>query len=288
MARADMNQGYRDTSRDPRIEDPTNLLVVHRAAHALLPHALKRGISANTVSISGFLIGAMAALCYYQWRDWRFATIGFLLSVAWLIADGLDGMIARATGSASAFGRFLDGLCDHGVFALLYAALASSFGTLEAWLLAIAAGIAHGVQSSLYEGERARYHRRLRGQEAPMSLRPINRLVRVYDAVATSLDAAAKRFDRRLAESADKARLVERYRLLAVPPMKLQALLSSNVRVIAIYLACLAGRPRLFWWFEIIALSIVALAGIFWHRRAERLSAGGAEFGRSGPRQQNQ
>ena len=100
-----------------------------------------------------------------------------------------------------------------------------------------------------------------------------NPLVRIYDAVADSLERAAAPFERRLADAADKPRLIERYRSLAVPPMKLQAVLSANVRVIALYASCLAGTPTLFWWFEIIPLSAVALAGILWHRRAEHSSA---------------
>lgn len=272
-ARADMKAGYSDQSRDPRIEDPTNLWLVHRAARALLPVALKHGVSANLVSFLGLGCGTVAALCYLGWRDWRLASLGFLLCISWLIADGLDGMIARATGTASAFGRFLDGLCDHGVFALLYLALGFSLGTAEGWLLMAVAGAAHALQSSLYEGERTRYHRRRRGEPMPRQL-PANSLpVRIYDAVANSLDRAGAPFERRLADSADKPRLIQRYLSLAVPPMKLQSLLSGNVRVIAIYAACLAGTPTLFWWFEIIPLSAVALLGILWHRRAERLSA---------------
>jgi CDP-diacylglycerol--serine O-phosphatidyltransferase len=261
-----------DQSRDPRIEDPTNLRVIHRAARALLPVALKHGISANAVSLFGLGIGTLAALCYFNWRDWRLASLGFILCICWLIADGLDGMVARATGTASAFGRFLDGLCDHGVFVLLYLALGLSLGTAEALLLMVAAGGAHILQSSLFEGERTRYHRRLRGASMPPPLPSSNVLVRIYDRVANSLDRAAAPFERKLAESADKPRLIERYRSLAVPPMKLQSLLSANVRVIIIYGACLGGRPTFFWWFEIIALSAVALVGILWHRRAELLS----------------
>ena len=55
--------------------------------------------------------------------------------------------------------------------------------------------------------------------------------------------------------------------------MKFLSLLSTNVRVIALYLACVAGDPVYFWWFEIIGLSAVAFSGILWHRRAEGLSA---------------
>ena len=267
-----MSATFSDQSRDPRIEDPTNLLVVHRTARALLPRALRAGISANSVSLTGLGVGTLAALCYYEWRDWRLATLGFLLCIGWLIADGLDGMVARATRTASAFGRFLDGLCDHGVFALLYFALAFSLGIGDTLILGFAAAAAHAVQSSLYEGERTRYHRRLRGETKPPPLPPINPLVRLYDRLANSLDRAGEPFERKLAESPDKAGLIQNYRGLAAPPMKLQSLLSANVRVIALYAACLAGDPRLFWWFEIIPLSGVALAGILWHRRAERLS----------------
>lgn len=268
-----MQLAYSDQSRDPRIEDPTNLWVIHRTARALLPKALKHGVSANAVSFIGLGFGTLAALCFLGWRDWRLATLGFLFSIGWLIADGLDGMIARATGTASAFGRFLDGLCDHGVFALLYLALGFSLGSAEAWLLMALAGAAHIVQSSLYEGERARYHRRRRGESMPPRLVSDNPLVRIYDAVASSLDRAAAPFERRLAETVDKPRLIERYRGRVVPAMKLQALLSANVRVIALYAACLAGTPTLFWWFEIIPLSAVALAGILWHRYSEHSSA---------------
>ena len=260
-----------DRSRDPRIEDPTNLLVVHRAARALLPVALRHRVSANAVSLAGLGIGLAAALCFYHWRDWRLASLGFLLCVGWLIADGLDGMIARATGTASPFGRFMDGVCDHGVFILLYLALGFSLGTAQALLLMVVAGAAHALQSMLYEGERARYHRRLRG-EPMVQARAGNLLVRGYDRIAGSLDRAGTPLEHRLQQAADQPRLIERYRALAVPPMRLQSLLSANVRVIAITAACLLGAPPLFWWFEIVALSAVAIAGVVWHRRAERLS----------------
>src|SRR3546814_1167423 len=77
-------------------------------------------------------------------------------------------MIARATGTSSAAGRVLDGICDHGVFICIYVSLAFSLGFASwAWLAAVA-GLFHAIQSSLYESERARYHRRIRaGVGAP-------------------------------------------------------------------------------------------------------------------------
>ncbi|MBV8685876.1 MAG: CDP-alcohol phosphatidyltransferase family protein [Alphaproteobacteria bacterium] len=257
-----------DGSRDLATDDPTNVWFVHPLGRLLLPLALRLRIPANAVSVAGFLLGAAGAAALLDWRER--ATLAFLLCVAWLVADGLDGMIARATGSASALGRFLDGVCDHAVFVLVYLALAWALNSPGAWALGLAAGAAHAVQSTLFEGERIRFHRRLRGEPLLAAAPSANLLVRLYDSVAGSLDRLAAPFDAALAASADPAALIARYRARAAPAMRLLALLSNNMRVILIWLACLAGDPRLFWWVEIGPLTLLAAAGIAWHRRVER------------------
>lgn len=259
-----------DRSRDRRIEDLTNLWIVHPAARFLLPWFIARGISANAVSIGGLVLGGLAALAYAQWASWRLAVVGLLLSVAWLVADGLDGMIARATGTASPLGRVLDGLCDHGVFALIYVALAISIGTAEGWALALAAGAAHAVQSALYESERVRFHRRCAGVAAvPLPAPSRNPLVQIYDHVAGTIERFARPFDAALGRARDPARLAAAYSVAAAVPMRLQSLLSANMRVCAIFLSCLAGDARWFWWFEIGPLTAILLIGLIRHRRVE-------------------
>lgn len=257
-----------DGSRDRRIEDPTNLHLVHPLSRRLFGPALAWGVSANAVSVAGLLVGAGAAWAFAGWREPARAALGLLLGFGWLVLDGLDGAVARATGTAGALGRFLDGLCDHGVFALLYVGLALSLGSAEAWGLAVAAGLAHAVQSSLYEGERARYHRRVRGLDADARPPARNALVRGYDAVAFTLDRVARRFDERLG-GPDGAALRAAYGDAAARPMRLEALLSANTRVLLVFLACLLGDPRLFWWAELVPLTLVAAVGIAWHRRVE-------------------
>ena len=245
--------------------------LVHPTARALLPLALKLRVSANTVSLIGLAVGVIAALAFARWRVPGMALAGLALGVAWLVCDGLDGMVARATRTASAFGRVLDGICDHGVFILIYVLLATSIGTAGAWALAITAGAAHMVQSSLYEGERARFHRRLRGQAAPIARPQLGGpLVRLYDAVAGSIDRLAARFDAAMRAARDPGQFGRDYGHAAAPAMKAMSLLSANVRLIAITLACLARAPVLFWWFEIGPLTLVALVAIGWHRRVER------------------
>lgn len=216
------------------------------------------------------MLGGAAALAYANWHSWPFALLGLSLSVGWLIADGLDGMIARATGTASPLGRVLDGLCDHGVFVLIYVVLALSIGTGEGWVLAVAAGAAHAVQSNLYESERARFHRRCKGVAiAPPPQPSGNPLVQLYDHVAGGLERFAGRFDVTLGRQRDTAPLAAAYGSAAIPPMRLMSLLSANVRVGAIFLSCLAGDPRWFWWFELGPLTVILLVGLTWHRGVE-------------------
>ena len=66
------------------------------------------------------------------------------------------------------------------------------------------------------------------------------------------------------------------YAAAAVPVMRLQSLLTANVRVWAVCIACLLGSPRIFFWFEIVPLTLVCAAGLFRHRRVERRFVHGA------------
>lgn len=265
-----MTKAPPDGSRDRRIEDPTNLWIIHSAARSLLPWTIARGISANLVSVAGFVLGLMAAIAYARWDDWRFAVAGLLLSIGWLIADGLDGMVARATGTASPLGRVLDGVCDHGVFILIYVVIASMIGTGEGWAWAIGAGAAHIVQSSLYEGERARFHRRVRGLAPPPAPPPANSaVVRGYDWLTTSIDRFSTGFDHLFENRAIAPALAADYGARAAGPMRLMILLTANTRVWAIFVACLLGDPRWFWWFELVPLFVVTFIGVIWHRMVE-------------------
>lgn len=260
-----------DGSRDPRIEDPSNLWFVHLIARLLLPVAIRLGVRPNPVSFSGLAFGAAAAWCYWYWDDAVLASLGLVFCLAWLIADGLDGMIARATGAASALGRFLDGVCDHAVFILIYISLGLSIGTIEAVVLAVSAGFVHALQAMLYEGERARFHRRLKGDPGRVkAATQANALVRGYDRIASSMDRWAKPFDELLAQSADPKSLGQVYGKAAAPTLKSMWMLSNNMRVFLIYLACIADDPALFWWIELGPLSLIALIGIVRHRRAEQ------------------
>lgn len=83
---------------------------LERAGNALAGH----GITANTVTITGFLIGLAAAVAIVlDAYVWAFILIGISR-----ICDGLDGAVARATEKTD-FGGFLDIVLDFAFYGLI-------------------------------------------------------------------------------------------------------------------------------------------------------------------------
>ena len=82
----------------------------------------QRGISANSVTVGGFLIGlgALPALAFNA------PTLALVLVLLNRVADGLDGAIARATEKTD-FGAYLDIVLDF----IFYAAIALGFAFLD-------------------------------------------------------------------------------------------------------------------------------------------------------------
>lgn len=272
------------TGRPTEIEPLSNRLVVHRLSAALLAPCVALRIHPNVATSTGLLFGLAAAACYIRWPDWRFATLGFLLMIGWHVMDGLDGQLARATDTASDLGRLLDGVADYSTFIAVYLALALTHPQPGlALALAIAAGAAHALQAQFYEGERATYIRRLQGRftavPRPETGGPFERL---YNRGEAMLGNRARPFDTRLeqARPGEREALLAAWRPRAARALRAMSLLSANGRTLAIWLAALAGNPIFFWLWEILGLTLIALAGAHALRQSERADNGDTGEGR--------
>ena len=87
-------------------------------------------ITPNMVSFTGMGFGVAAAVSYFNYMDYRFALLGFLLMGICHVLDGADGALARLTNTQSEFGKVIDGICDYVVFISVYVALALAFSTV--------------------------------------------------------------------------------------------------------------------------------------------------------------
>jgi len=97
------------------------------------------GLTPNMLTFVGVAASVAAAYCYLSWRAGWFVLLsaGVLVLVSGLI-DALDGVVARATGRVSAFGGFLDSVCDRYSDAVVLSAILLSGLCDPAWgLLAV-------------------------------------------------------------------------------------------------------------------------------------------------------
>lgn len=275
-----------EIARPLEIEPLSNRIAIHRAAAALLPPAIRLGIHPNSVTAAGLGFGLLAGLAYLDWRDWRFATLGFLLMLGWHVMDGLDGQLARATGKTSDLGRLLDGVADYATFVAVYLALALTHDSPAiAISLALAAGLAHALQAQFYEGERLTYIRRLAGRfEAPTRPETGGMVERLYNRAEARLANRTRPFDAVLAASPPprRAALLAAWRPRAARTLRAMSPLSANGRTVAIWIAALAGEPILYWAWEILALTLLSLAAARALRQAETAALRAGDRGDNG------
>lgn len=277
--------GTQDTQygRPLLIEERSNRYVIHPLSAVVEKFAIRNGISANLVSFLGLGSGLIAGLLYYYQDHMAYVVGGFLFMCLWHVFDGADGRIARATGTSSAFGRIIDGMCDHVVFGAVYFAFvffALKHGASPwIWVLGISAGLSHAIQSAGYEERRQKYQRRLKGtsrEEVNASLLDVkgssSGLARLYDKVQkivsggnSSLDPVLENL--RVNGEAEKANEIIGKTSKIV---KAWALLNANNRTIMIAIIAAFGSPVLYFLYEIIILNITLIGLIIFERNAER------------------
>jgi phosphatidylglycerophosphate synthase len=270
--------------RPNSIEELSNQYVVHPLSGVVANLAIKLKISANMVSFIGLAAGWLAAYFYAHQSTLIFVVLGFLSMFVWHVFDGADGRVARATGTSSAFGRIIDGICDHLVFGAVYIAfvfyLLKTGSSNMVWLLALGAALSHAIQAAGYEERRQKYQRRSRGisrDEVTDKLLSVDgkksRLAGVYDAAQRLVSGSASPLDAKLeslrnagGEQADAQNLINQTSKV----VKAWALLNANNRTIMIAAMAAFGAPALYFIYEMTVLNAVLIGLIFYERAAER------------------
>jgi len=278
--------------RTSEIEEITNLYIVHPLAARLTPILARLGITPNAVSIAGMAFGVLAGFAYYRYQDARWATLGFVLMIAWHVMDGADGQLARLTNAQSELGKILDGMCDYVTFIAVYAGLAAALTPkigVWVWALALVAGICHAVQAAAYEVQRQEYNFWGWGQKSaeflpldaraprvvggPVVPRLMGMIYRLYVRAQVQVAGAVIEFHKKLTAilAADPERTAffrERYRTQFARSVRLWSVMSANYRTIGIFAAALAGKPQYYFWFEIVGFNLIMIAFISRQRSA--------------------
>lgn len=289
--------------RASEIEEVSNLYFIHPLAGWLTARLAALGIHPNAVSLAGMGCGVLAGIAYHGFENrWR-VFAGFVLMIAWHVLDGADGQLARLTKKQSPSGKVLDGICDYVTFVAVYVGLASALAPREGpaiWILAVAAGLCHAVQSAAYEAQRQEYDFWGLGRasaafadpgarpSAPRALPPGRRLAEALHRVYARLQGAAAGISgalhRRLSATLDagsdrSADIRRRYRETFAPLVRRWAVLSANYRTLLIFLFALGGAPQGYFWFEIFGFTAILL--LLLRQRRARYARFFAELGQT-------
>jgi CDP-alcohol phosphatidyltransferase len=230
------------------------------------------------VTLWGAALGIAAGHLYY-YRDLRLNLLGMVLHVLSNAFDNADGQLARITKQGSRTGRALDGLADNLVFVSVYAHLCLRFtaggGSHLVWLLALAAGASHSLQSAaadyfrnayLYFAERKACAELdasdalqtefdgLRWRDQPRK----KFLLRLYLNYTRQQEWLAPRLgELKRAVAADGAAISTAYREGSRPLIKWLNLLATNPRMILLFGLLLAGQPVWYFFAELTFFNLL-------------------------------
>jgi len=257
--------------RPTSIEDISNRYLIHPLSDKVVKVSMALGLSPNLLSLIGLGCGVLAAVLYFHLPQTSFVLGAFAAMIAWHIFDGADGRLARATGKTSAFGRIIDGICDHLVFGAIYIALAlhllETGYSPSVWWLIIGAGISHGVQAAGYEERRQKYQRRLNGIDRDQVQENLLTIKGKRSAVAAVYDYAQKLvaggnygMDQKLAilRTTAEGRPQAAYLVAqTVPMVRAWGVLNANNRTALICIFAFIGQPALYFAFELLVFNFV-------------------------------
>lgn len=278
--------------RAPELEDPLNRYLYHPLSARLARSLVPTGVSPNAVSVAGALLVWAAAWAYASLVWPVGALVGFGLHMAWHVFDGADGDLARLTGKASPTGELVDGLCDYAANILLYFVLAAILDDRIggwAWVLAVAAGASHAVQTNHAETQRRCYlwwaygvpwlkHARDAGDEVFRERGWLNGfflgLARFYLKAASWMAPWSARLDALVEDAAGESRRSARIRRLvrrsSRRSLAYEKLVGPNPRTIMLGASMLAGSPLWYFLGEAVLLNLILAASVVHHNTLQR------------------
>ena len=283
-------------TRPRELEDPLNLFVYHPLAARLARLLVPTGIAPNAVSVMS-LVMLCAATWAFVGLSWPVnALIGLVFMLAWHVVDGADGDLARMTGRTSATGELVDGVCDYAGNVIMYFAFAFLLDdTLGAWawLLAVAAGASHIIQTNHAETQRRTYLWRAYGvpwlRNAAASGDALFRgegwfsrlfgfWAIAYVWLSDRMSPSANPIDAALADAAGDPRETQRIRAMVRRASRVSIVLEkglgANPKTLIIAAAIALGSPLYYFLTTIVALNLLLAVSIVHHRRVEaRLAA---------------
>lgn len=286
------------TYKSREVEETIDLYFYRPLGYAIAHACRVLRITPNTVTIVSIMIGVIGGhLMYY--RDLTLNAWGFVL---WVVADALDsadGQLARLINHKSKLGRILDGIAGNVIFLSIYVHLLLRLAaTLDMWwlwlfLFVLASGISHSIQSALADYYRNAYLKfvvdptraELEGSDeirrdyhkVSFFTDPIRKLMlRFYLNYTVEQEAFSQNFQS-LRKRVEKvfgynipSWFADEYRRLNLPLLKYYAVLTTNTRIILLFICVMLDFVWVYFLLEIVVFNALMVLVTMYQ---EKLSA---------------
>jgi phosphatidylglycerophosphate synthase len=242
------------------------------------------GLTPNAVTFISVFFGVIAGhLFFYQ--DKTVNLIGVLLLITAEAMDGADGQLARLTNTYSRFGRIFDGFAGNLWFISIYINLTarylSSGGSSLILIIVSFSAVSHSFQSAMADYYRIFYLYFIKSENKDVddlsevketfyklswTKSPFKKfLLRVYINYTRQQQLLAKsvrnlyEFTERNFSGLIPSWLIEEYRKFNKPMIKYQNILTTNTRMIVLFITLFWGNILFYFLFEIIILNSVLI-----------------------------
>lgn len=287
---------YRSTLKSMDTEEWFDLIFYRPIGYAWALLCKKLGITPNAITIASIFLGVGAGVMFYFDNVW-YNLIGVLLLVWANSFDSADGQLARMTKQYSRIGRILDGLSGDFWFAAIYIAICLRVNLTDPmfapypwliWVMAVVAGVCHGMQAAMADYYRQFHLYFLKGEEGS-ELDSADLLKEKYSQLSWSgdfwqkitlmfyINYTASQERRTPAMQTLRKTLKQRFGAVASqqfrddfraksrPLMKYTNMLSFNTRCFALFAAIFMGMPWLYFAFELVVLNLMLLYMVVRH-----------------------
>jgi phosphatidylglycerophosphate synthase len=271
------------TYKTREVEGILDLYFYRKIGFWLAQFFARLNVTPAGVSLFGAVCGVIAGHLYF-YRNLGTNIIGMALHVFANALDNADGQLARLTRRESREGRVIDSLADHLIFLSIYLHLALRCSIEGAsplvWLLAVTAGISHGLQGAAADYYRTTYlyfvkgglpmeldsfimlrenYRKLHWRDQPWPkflLALYLNFTRQQEMLSPQLNRLRKASNRSFPHQIPEW-FRTRYRTSARPMFKLWGLLMTNTRMLVLFIFLFLGQPIWYFWVEVTILNML-------------------------------
>jgi phosphatidylglycerophosphate synthase len=121
-----MSYDYQHSLKSSATDEPINTYCIRPLAGLLVRALYPTRVTPNQVTVAAILIGGGAAILFRYAATGSAIAAGLCLTLKDIV-DSADGQLARARGTSSRAGRFLDSIGDIAVNAAVFGAIAAAF-----------------------------------------------------------------------------------------------------------------------------------------------------------------